>query len=342
MRVLAWPVHSPTNPYTPLLYSHLGPDVKVEEFSAGRVIQKYSVWHVHWPESLLNIRNPWHAASKLAGFFAALDCLRARGAKLVWTVHNCGSHERHHPSLEPWFWREFIPWVDGVISLSPMGLTSALNSFPELRKLPAAVIPHGHYRSEYPARTRDARNALGISPDAEVILFVGAIRAYKNVDGLVRAFLQLKKPRSRLYVVGRPNSSTLAERILREALPDDRVHLRFEFLAPEELSAYIGAADVVVLPYREILNSGSALLALSLNRPVLVPARGAMGELKSDFGEEWVQTYSGDLDGAVLEGALDWALRRRPSLCPMPGKYEWQSIGRETARFYHTVSEESR
>lgn len=342
MRVLAWPVHSPTNPYTPLLYSHLGPDVDVEEFSAKRAIQKYSVWHVHWPESLLNIRNPWHAASKLAGFFAALDCLRARGAKLVWTVHNCRPHERLHPSMEERFWPTFVPRVDAIISLSPTGLAIALDSFPQFRQLPSTVIPLGHYRSEYPPHDPDARKALGIPSQARVVLFVGAIRPYKNVEGLIRAFRQVKTPQALLYVVGHPNSSGLAEGILREGSSDDRVHLRFEFLPPEDLSAYIGAADVVVLPYREILNSGSALLSLSLNRPVLVPERGAMGELKSDFGEEWVQTYSGDLDGAVLEGALDWALRGRPSVCPMPGKYEWQSIGQETARFYRTVSEESR
>ena len=88
MRVLAWPIQSPTNPYTPLLYSNLDPGVQAEEFSAGKVLEKYSVWHVHWPEALLNIRNPVLAASKVAGLFAAVDCLQMRGAKLVWTIHN--------------------------------------------------------------------------------------------------------------------------------------------------------------------------------------------------------------------------------------------------------------
>jgi hypothetical protein len=66
-----------------------------------------------------------------------------------------------------------------------------------------------------------------------------------------------------------------------------------------------------------------------------------MGELKADFGDEWVRTFSGELDKAILERALDWAVRNRSSICRMPEKYEWQSIGRETARFYGTVVSEN-
>jgi beta-1,4-mannosyltransferase len=341
MRVLAWPIQSPTNPYTPLLYSNLDPSVHAEEFSAGKVLEKYSVWHVHWPEALLNIRNPVLAASKVAGLFAAVDCLQMRGAKLVWTIHNCSSHEKFHPSLEAWFWRQFIPRVDGIISLSSAGLSNALESFPALTRIPRAVIPHGHYRNEYPQASLGARKMLGIPSEAKMLLFAGAVRSYKNVELLVRAFREISTPHAILHVVGSPNSVKLAQSILGEASSDDRVSVLFEFVEPEVLSAYVSAADLVVLPYREILNSGSALLALSLNRSILVPDLGAMGELKADFGDRWVRTFSGELDKAILESALDWAVQNRKSVCPMPEKYEWRSIGRETARFYGTVVSEN-
>jgi beta-1,4-mannosyltransferase len=164
------------------------------------------------------------------------------------------------------------------------------------------------------------------------------VRSYKNVEPLVRAFREITTDAAVLHIVGLPYSMALAESILREASSDDRVSVLFEFLDPEDLSDYVGAADLVVLPYREILNSGSALLALSLNRPVLVPNLGAMGELKADFGDRWVRTFEGEIDKTILESALDWAVHTRPSLCRIPEKYEWQSIGRETARFYRKVS----
>jgi beta-1,4-mannosyltransferase len=340
MRVLAWPTAS-ANPYTPRLYSHMRSGVSIEDFSARKLLAKYSVWHVHWPESLLNIRNPVYAASKVEAFFCALDYLKARGTKIVWTMHNYSSHEKLHPSLEAWFWRQFIPRVDGAISLSAAGLCLGRERFPQLDNIPTSIIPHGHYRAEYPQKAVDAREILGIPTNAKVLLFFGTIRAYKNVDFLIRTFRKVDAADAILYIVGQPNSSVLASDIQKEASLDHRVRVLFEFVKPEDVSVYLGAANVVVLPYREILNSGSALLALSLNRPVLVPQLGAMDELRADFGDSWVRTFAGELNKTILESALDWAIQIRPRICPMPEKYEWQSIGRETSRFYARVVSEN-
>jgi glycosyltransferase involved in cell wall biosynthesis len=336
MRILAWPNES-KNPYTPLLYSNMGSDVLIEEFSARKLLRRYALWHVHWPESLLNIRSGPKAAYKLAGFFAAVDFLRWRGAKIVWTIHNLKAHEAIHPSLEARFWRHFIPRVDGAISLSETGLRLAKERFPALRDVPTTAIPHGHYRDEYPQSLVAGREVLGIPPEARVILFFGAVRAYKNVDALVRAFRDVSTPDALLYIVGRPNTKSLTETILKLAAEDRRVRLVFEFVKPEDVSKFMQAADLVVLPYRAILNSGSALLSLSLNKPVLVPDLGSMGDLRNDFGSEWVRTFSEDLDSTALESALDWAAQSRPAVCCMPEKYNWRSIRAETLRFYRLV-----
>lgn len=336
MQILAWPIKTPWNPYTGLVYSNLRADVKSDGWP-GNLLRKYAVWHVHWPDALLNIPNSVHAACKLTGMFATMDYLRLRGTRVVWTMHNVASHEKLHPWLEAWFWRHFIPRVDGVISLSLAGLEMATERFPRLREIPTTVIPHGHYRDQYPKTTTDSRKLLGIPQDSKVLMFFGAIRAYKNVNVLIRAFRETNCKKFILYIVGSPNSAALADQIRKEAGFDNRVILKFEFVDTKDVSRYFSAADLVVLPYREVLNSGSTLLALSFNRPVLVPDRGAMGELKQDFGDSWVRTFSGDFDRAILERAVDWAGEARPQVCPMPEKYEWRSIGRETARFYGRV-----
>jgi beta-1,4-mannosyltransferase len=336
MCVLAWPI-DPANPYTKALYSNMGQEVVVEEFSAKKLVHRYAVWHIHWPESLLNIPNRSKARCKLAGFFASVDYLRWRGAKIVWTMHNFTAHEGLHADLERSFWRRFIPRVDGAISLSDTALSIAKTKFPRLQMIPTAVIPHGHYRDEYPLGSRDARAALGIPPAARVIMFFGAVRAYKNVDALVRAFRSVMRSDALLYIVGRPNRSALSDAILREASADSRVRVIFEFVKTDDVSKFMEAADLVVLPYRAILNSGSALLALSFNRPVLVPDLGSMGDLRDDFGDAWVKTFSGDIDATTLEQGLAWVAEPRPPVCPMPRRYSWQSIGDETVRFYEQV-----
>jgi beta-1,4-mannosyltransferase len=336
MRILAWPTQTPLNPYTSLVYSNLGPQVQTDSWP-GNPARKYAIWHVHWPDSLLNIRNAPHAAFKVSGLFAATDFMRARGTKLIWTMHNFASHEALHPKLEPWFWRQFIQRVDGAISLSNAGLAMALQRFPRLQQLPTTVIRHGHYRDQYLPPIVDARSLLGIPSKARVMMFFGAVRAYKNVDTLVKMFRSLPEDGTLLYVVGQPNSVPLSDFIKQEAANDPRISLKFDWVDSKDVSMYLSAADLVVLPYREVLNSGSALLALSCNRPILVPDLGAMGELKLDFSTDWVRTFKGPLDAAILKDALLWSSQPRPAVCPMPDKYCWDCIGRQTFDFYQHV-----
>lgn len=336
LRVLAWPIDS-SNPYTALLYAQMEPHARVDEFSPFMLVHRYDVWHVHWPESLLNIRNPALAAFKLSAFLAMIDLIRLRGGRIVWTVHNLKAHDALHPRLEAGFWPRFIARVDGLISLSETGLRMALERFPDLRLLPAAIIPHGHYRDLYPCGAIDARAELGIPADARVILFFGGMRAYKNVHALVRAFRNVRDANAFLLIAGSPADAALSESIAKQAAGDHRVRLTLQFIERDRVGSFFAAADLVVLPYRHILNSGAALLALSFNRPVLVPDLGSMCDLKADFGGDWVNLFSSDLDAPELESALDRATRLRSSICPMPESYRWNSIRAETMRLYKRV-----
>lgn len=336
MRVLAWPIDNGCNPYTIRVYENMGPDVEVEPWP-GNPFKRYSVWHMHWPDGLLNVRNSLQAAFKISAMFAAADYLHRRGTRIIWTMHNLNAHEAFHPALERWFWRQFIPRIDGAISLSAAGLSLAGKQFPRLRDIPTTVIPHGHYREEYPQSPVDARKALEIPEDAKVFMFLGAVRAYKNVPALVRAFRKVTIPNAILFIAGVPSSAELAAEIRKEAALDKRVRVQFDFVKVEHVCSYFSAANLVVIPYRKVLNSGSALLALSCNRPVLVPDLGAMSELQADYGHDWVQTYSGEIDEIILEQGLRWAEQPRPAVCPVPEQYSWQDIASKTVRFYQSV-----
>jgi beta-1,4-mannosyltransferase len=335
MRVLAWPMTNRDNPYVGLLYKDMAADVAVEPLSASSLLRHYDVWHLHWPESLLNIPGRWRCAYKLVGLFVLLTCLRLRGTRVVWTMHNLKAHEALHPRLEALFWRHFIPRVDGLISMSQTALRMGVERFPRLAGVPHAVIPHGHYRDAYPTGSAGAiASATHAAARPKVILFFGAVRAYKNVEALLEVFHGLHDPEASLRIVGRPNSPALTETVRTYEQRDSRIHARLEYVSAEGVSTELAAAHLVVLPYRSILNSGSALLVLSLNRPVLVPAMGAMNELAADFGPDWVRTYQEPLTTSILAEALDWAMAPRPETCPVPTRYEWESIRAETVRLY--------
>lgn len=341
--MLAWPAfrRPPWVPYWRLLYRQVQRQgVEVADFSAPLVaLRRWDIVHLHVVDGVWNDARAWRAAAKAEALLRLMDLARRRGARVVWTVHNLRSHEGHHPRLEERYWRRLLPRLDGVIHMTASGRAEAEQRFPRLRAMPAFVIPQGHYRGVYPASPprADACRALGLPADSPTVLFIGRIRTYKNVPTLVRAFSQLPRTDLRLVVVGIAESDALQREIEAAADGDERVVLRIGFFADEEIPRYLAAADLVALPFQEILNSASAMVALSHDRPVLVPAKGAMHDLQALVGEEWVRTYEGDLTRDVLASALAWA-QDSATLGQAPlDELDWSRIAAATIEAYRSI-----
>ncbi|MBI2952376.1 glycosyltransferase, partial [bacterium] len=54
------------------------------------------------------------------------------------------------------------------------------------------------------------------------------------------------------------------------------------FFQNDEFQVYLNAADVVVLPFVDVLTSGSAITAMSFGKPVILPRLGCLPELADD------------------------------------------------------------
>lgn len=66
------------------------------------------------------------------------------------------------------------------------------------------------------------------------------------------------------------------------------------------LAREVSSAELVVLPYRDMHNSGTLLLALSLARPVLVPRTPNNVAVAAEVGPGWIFMYDGELDAGVI------------------------------------------
>ncbi len=345
MRVLASPafINRWMNPYNWLLNTHLASlGVRVAGATPWRVLRgQGDVWHLHWPDHVFNQRSAARAALGARALLHLAREGRQRGLRLVWTVHNLRAHDGRHAALEEQFWRDFLPLVDGVIHLTRAGQAAASERLPALDPRPTWVIPHGDYRSEYvtPHDRAAARRDRALPTDAPVVLYTGRIRPYKNVPALLDAFAGLADRSARCVVTGAVTDPGLRQELAQAASADARVRLELRHLRRPDLASALRAADLVVLPYREILNSGSALLALSLDRPVLVPNRGALAELARQVGADWVRCYDGALTTAVLEDALTWA-RETPRAAQAPLEaFAWPHIAQSHRDAYASLTD---
>lgn len=340
MKVLAWPAFKTRykNPYNWLLYSsmvELG--VQVEEFSPRRLlVSRYDVVHLHWPAETI-VRHPVRliASLRVLVFVGLLRWCRWRGAVIFWTIHDRQPHVLLHADLARRCETQLGKLVDATIRLCRIRSAVELPSI--LAAKPSFVIPHGHYRDAYPNQISrfEARRYLGVPPQSRVLLYFGYISPYKNVPQLIQTVTHIVDDNLVLLVAGKPDNGTIQKEL--QATTDPRVHLHLKYIPDAEVQLFYQAADLVVLPFRSILNSGSTLLALSFKRPVLVPAMGALPEWQAHCGQHWVRTYEGGLNAEILLSAMQQpdlpGERDRLDL----GKWDWSLLAQHTLEAYQAV-----
>ncbi len=319
------PPRATTNPYVKQLVSALEaePDVELGFFVRWRAIlgPTYDVFHVHWPEILLEQRTGLRRAYRR--LTTLLLCLRLALGRVavVRTWHNL-----ERPSGLGWLDHRVLDVLDRLtvvrIRLNDSG--------PVPGDVPFVTMPHGHYRSWYASFSR-AEAVPGR------LLFVGLVRRYKGVERLIEAFRAVDDPDLTLRVAGLPSTAELSATIEVLAAPDPRVGTRLEFLDDADYVREVTGCQLVVLPYPHMHNSGSVLAALSLDRPVLVPDKEINRRLADEVGPGWVHLYDGELDPADIEAAFTALRTSPPEGRPDLSARSWEAVGRELVEVYRAA-----
>ncbi|KQY23221.1 hypothetical protein ASD16_11720 [Cellulomonas sp. Root485] len=281
------------------------------------------VWWWHWPDAPIAAGSALGAWRRFAFLLLLLGIAKIRRVTIIWTVHNLDDHDSVRPRLSRAARAALTTGVDALHYLSSSARCEAESRWPRLASRPAIVTLHGDYRTVVSRISHEeARSRLDIDLGSRLLGFVGKIRPYKGVDTLVSAFAEVRDPRAHLLVAGE-----VSPEVGSWSIAGERTSTILRRLSQDEIDAVISACDLLVLPYARVTNSGSAVLALSLGRPILVPEIGALPELAAVVGPDWVKTYSGSLDGACLERALEWASADRDEAGPDLAELDWDRIG---------------
>jgi beta-1,4-mannosyltransferase len=296
--VLAYFPPVPLNPYQALLYrrtlstgiaavpmARLDHLETLTNVTPGLVANGVTVaLHLHWLNRITrSATDEADAAVEVQAFLARLDAFLAAGGRLVWTAHNVLPHDSRYPAADTVL-RQGLADRAALVHVVAGGTAEAIGDRYTLPPPDRVVhVPHPSYRGAYPeGPARDqARLSLGLTPDELVYAFVGAIRPYKGLAALLAAFDEVSadgRPR-RLLVAGNPDKSAAVEAAIDAALAHPNVLLSTGLLPAEEIATVLRAADVAVLPYRDALNSGVLMLALTFGLPVVAPAIPGVLEL---------------------------------------------------------------
>lgn len=250
--------------------------------------------------------------------------------RCVALVHNMFPHEKG--VLDRFFAPYFVHSQDAFVALSE----SVVRDIHTLTFAPAACSPHPIY-DHYGERMSksDACRALGLDETKDYMLFFGLVRAYKGLDLLLDAMGQVmdELPNLRLLVAGEfyEDEHKYREQIERNGLTD-RVVVRNEFIADDDLRKYFGAASLVAQPYKSATQSGVTQVAFHFEKPMLVTNVGGLGEIVHNGKMGYACAPKAE---AIAECIADYYVHARQAdftdyLRREKAKYEWNRL---TAKF---------
>lgn len=204
-------------------------------------------------------------------FYRSLKRLYKPAPKIVMTVHG------------------IIPWSKA--KLKHLGLqfmyseadAILLHSKPAVRyfnkcfktKCPKYMITSAFRdEAEYiPIDKAEAKRMLGVPVDKKVMLCFGTVREDKSIDNLFKAFPKALKKNPDLFLLS-AGTLNVKDKEYYTSLADacratGSAKIDFEYVSKEMEPVYYSAADILVLPYSYITQSGVAYCGLLFNLPMI-------------------------------------------------------------------------
>jgi glycosyltransferase involved in cell wall biosynthesis len=238
----------------------------------------YKTLHIHWTYGFVLRARPWRTilGKKIlfAHFIFFISTVKFLNYSLVWTAHNA---EPHQKDFDDDFkaYKVLAKHSDRIIG----NTIHVINEFKKNNIIsqdkPFYIIPHGNYVDAYLNNTtkKNARRMVNVSDKEFVFLFFGTIKEYKGIELLLVEYAKIYSNKKKLIIAGK-NNNLAVEKKIQDSVISEKTRFFNYHIPDEEVQIYFNASDIVVLPFKSITTSGSAILALSFGKAVIVPNIG--------------------------------------------------------------------
>ena len=263
--------------------------------------------------------------------------------KIVLTIHDVNSFSSRSENS---IFNKLVYKLGNVI------LTHNRFSLNELNKINIVesifIIPHGNYLP-FISKThtqKKAKEYFKISQNKKVLLFFGMIKKVKGLEILLKAFKNVVKKNNDivLIIAGKvwKNDFSLYQSIIDKNNLNEYCIIHNRFIAQEKVSLYYNVADLVVLPYKKIYQSGVMLMAMSYDVPVLASDLPPIKEMIDDevngflFASEDTDALSNKLNDILLKPKLLESVKINANKL-IKQKFCWNTIGAQTKLAYESI-----
>lgn len=215
-----------------------------------------------------------------------------------------------------------------------------------------SVIPYG-INNMVPVSSlsaAEARRQLGVKGGDFAMLFFGLIAPYKGLEFLLDALSELLKKchRYRLIIAGEPKWNDAYWKKMKYVITrtgiEAQIIQRIEYIPDEEIEVFFKAADVLILPYTHIFQSGVQFLAYNFGLPVIATD---VGSLKETVVEGRTGFICAPCDSVDLAKTIERYFRsdffckleqQRPLIKEhADAEYSWEKVATITERVYSNL-----
>ncbi|MBN1980238.1 MAG: glycosyltransferase [Chitinivibrionales bacterium] len=267
------------NPYLQLLYKPLTDSqsgVRVVSsnslfpvFLFKKITGEHSIVHYHWPE-FSTIGSIFIQTWKIC----TVLLYRMLGGKLVLTIHNKKPHANRFCHANAFIYRCMARWANRLHVHSP-GAVSIMAQYLRTREEKFTVIAHPQYPSHYINRNvsidfLQSNYGFSLKHTEPIFLSFGYIAAYKGIEEFVEIFSE-KKYQCIIAGAVKKGEKTYFKNLLPKIEKAPTIFLKSEFISHDDEKYFFNGCDCILFNGKETLSSGSVILALSYNKPVILP-----------------------------------------------------------------------
>jgi glycosyltransferase involved in cell wall biosynthesis len=200
----------------------------------------------------------------------------------------------------------------------------------------------------------EAKQKLGVRADEHTVLFFGRIVPYKGLDCLVDSFHRFatRDANCRLIIAGEPMKGfesymQSVQCAITEGEAADRIRCRLEYIPDSETEIYFKAADVVVLPYKNIFESGVIFLGYRFGLPAIASDIGSFRDELTNSGAGLLfepgnpASLAAILEAFFISGLYKDAAEHRLRIREYSrAHHSWETAGEITERVYSGLLED--
>lgn len=276
-RVLIFPsVSSKYNKYVNNLYDTINDNYEVVGYDTEikkRKLLRNEIYHFNWYEST-------NSKKTIVIRKMFIKILKLLNKKIIWTVHNNFPHEVKNKKDTINFMKFMAEKSDKIHVLCKETIN---NEYLEKYKTKIVYVPHGDYIDNYPESNIDIYERYNIDERKKIMLFIGQVRKYKNIELLIKAFCNsnIQEDGFVLLICGNCYDKIYEEEL--KNLSNENVFFDFNFIKDEEMEAYLRASQIIVAPYNKesSLNSGTLWMAMSYHKTMMLPLIGCVKDIEN-------------------------------------------------------------